>query len=131
MKLLHIRGPTAATTTTASGGEAVTDVDVTAPSLAELGSVAVVSGIVGALILGPLVGVGVAVGTACVALTDTPPGKVTRQAGSSIVQAQQHIQDYESKHQILQKSRDGMMHGCGVMSDKFHACGGKGNQTVP
>jgi hypothetical protein len=100
------------------------------PSLAELGSVAVVTGVVGGLLLGPLVGVGVAVGAACVAMTDTQPGKVTRQAGSSIVQTQQQIQEYESKHQVLQKSRDGIVQGCTVVSEKMRACSGKGDQVV-
>ena len=106
------------------------DDDDDGPSLAELGSVAVVTGLVGGFLLGPLVGIGVAVGAACVAMTDTPPGKVTRQAGSSIVQTKQHIQDYESKHQVLQKSRAGIVQGCTVVSDKMKACAGKGDQVV-
>lgn len=109
------------------------DVDVDdddGPSLAELGSVAVVTGIVGGLLLGPFVGIGVAVGAACVAMTDTQPGKVTRHAGSSIVQTKQQIQEYESKHQVLQKSRAGIVRGCTVVSDKVRACTGKGDQVV-
>lgn len=107
-----------------------TNSDEDGPSLAELGSVAVLTGLVGGLLLGPLVGLGVAVGAACVAMTDTPPGKVTRQAGSSIVQTKQQIQEYESKHQVLQKSRDGIVQGCTVVSEKMKACAGKGDQVV-
>ncbi|KAI2505676.1 hypothetical protein MHU86_8735 [Fragilaria crotonensis] len=107
-----------------------TNSDEDGPSLAELGSVAVLTGLVGSLLLGPLVGLGVAVGAACVAMTDTPPGKVTRQAGSSIVQTKQQIQEYESKHQVLQKSRDGIVQGCTVVSEKMKACAGKGDQVV-
>ena len=88
------------------------------------------TGVLGGLVLGPLVGVGVAVGTACVALTNTPPGKVTRQMGTSIVQTQQNIQEYESKHHVLQKGREGIVHGCQVVAQKVKACAGNADQVV-
>lgn len=94
------------------------------PTLAELGSVAVASGVVTSIVLGPLLGVGVAVTTACVAISNTKAGEATRQAGSKMVGTKDQIADYERKHQVMERSRLGVIHGFEFMAKKLRSCSG-------
>eukprot|EP00545_Synedropsis_sp_CCMP1620_P002472 CAMPEP_0119024210 /NCGR_PEP_ID=MMETSP1176-20130426/31453_1 /TAXON_ID=265551 /ORGANISM="Synedropsis recta cf, Strain CCMP1620" /LENGTH=111 /DNA_ID=CAMNT_0006979445 /DNA_START=217 /DNA_END=552 /DNA_ORIENTATION=- len=100
------------------------------PTLAELSSVAVASGFVTTIVLGPLVGVGVAVTAACVAISNTKAGQVTRQAGSKIVGTKDQITEYERKHQVVERSRMGVIHGCEFMAKKLRSCSGSKDDIV-
>lgn len=94
------------------------------PTVGELSAVAAASGIVSGIVLGPVVGVGVAVTAACVSITNTKAGQATRGAGSEMLKTKDKIQDYERKHQIINKSRLGVIRGCETVADKLRACGG-------
>lgn len=100
------------------------------PTLAELSSVAVASGVVTGIVLGPLLGVGVAVTTACVAISNTQAGHATRQAGAKIVGTKDQIAEYERKHQVVQRSRIGVIHGCEFVANKLRSCSGSKDDVM-
>jgi hypothetical protein len=88
-------------------------------TLRQVGGAAVVGGIIGLCLVGPLVGVVAAGGAAALATSKGVGGDVARSTGDVASNAGDRLQDLNKKHRIVERSSNGFIKGCRWVSNKL------------
>jgi hypothetical protein len=88
-------------------------------TLRQVSGAAVVGGIVGCCLLGPLVGIVAAGGAAVLATSPGSTGTVARSTGDVAADAGKRLNDLNKKHHIVEKTSKGIVKGCRWVSDQL------------
>jgi hypothetical protein len=88
-------------------------------TLRQVGGAAVVGGIVGLCLVGPLVGIVAAGGAAALATSKGVGGDVARSTGDVASNAGDRLQDLNKKHRIVERTSNGFIKGCRWVSHKL------------
>ena len=81
------------------------------PTGSQLGGAAVVGGVAGAVLAGPLVGIAAAAGGAYAATTRGAAGEFTRSTGQAASNLGQDVREFNGDHQITQQAWSGVQQG--------------------
>lgn len=102
-----------------------------------VGGAAVAGGLVGLVLLGPVVGVLAAGGAALAASTSKgKAGQVARATGEVTVHAGKRLQEFDRKHRVVEKTSKSVVRGCHWVSDRLqqdhgsNGGGATGTRTV-
>eukprot|EP00542_Grammatophora_oceanica_P012096 CAMPEP_0194031512 /NCGR_PEP_ID=MMETSP0009_2-20130614/4672_1 /TAXON_ID=210454 /ORGANISM="Grammatophora oceanica, Strain CCMP 410" /LENGTH=159 /DNA_ID=CAMNT_0038671693 /DNA_START=119 /DNA_END=594 /DNA_ORIENTATION=+ len=79
---------------------------------------AVVGGVVGLVVGGPLIAVGLGAGAVALAATKTRAGKVTRQTGGAVASVGGKVRQVDQKHHISEKTGNAFKRGWKFVSGK-------------
>ena len=88
-------------------------------TLRQVSGAAVVGGIVGCCLLGPFVGILAAGGAAALATSKGSAGSVARSTGDVAADAGVRLKEINKKHQIVEKTSNGIVKGCRWVSDQL------------
>jgi hypothetical protein len=88
-------------------------------TLRQVSGAAVVGGIVGCCLLGPLVGIIAAGGAAALATSPGSAGTVARSTGDVAADAGVRLNDFNKKHHIVEKTSKGIVKGCRWVSEQL------------
>lgn len=85
----------------------------------QIGGAAVAGGLVGAVLLGPVVGVLAAGGAAIAATTKSQAGEVARASGTAMAGVGDELKRFDQKHHVVDKTTQGIVKGANWVSKKM------------
>jgi hypothetical protein len=85
----------------------------------QVGGAAVIGGLVGLCLAGPIIGLVAAGGAAAVATSKCKAGDVARSTGTVASDAGDRLQQFNQKHRIVEKTSNGIIKGCRWMSHQL------------
>ena len=93
------------------------------PTNGELAGVALVGGVVGCVLIGPLMGVAAGLGAAALSFTPTKAGQAARETGGALAQTGNRIAEWNETNQITERTRVNIIEGCEYVAKRLRECG--------